>query len=50
MPAFPTMALTPAESANGSLPDYLGIGEVVNNNVNQPVNALPFRAYALIWT
>lgn len=56
-PVFPRMVLTGNDCQPGSLADYLGVG--TNKDINQDttdathenfaVNALPFRAYSLIW-
>lgn len=43
---FPTIALTNSNGGVGSLADYLGI---VGTAVTQAYNALPFRAYAMIY-
>lgn len=44
---FPYMSMLTAESAIGTLSDYLGVPPSIPNNFQ--VSALPFRAYALIW-
>lgn len=43
----PTKSLTVAQTAIGLLPDYLGIPPQVSGTIE--VNALPFRAYQMIW-
>lgn len=47
VPAFPTINLNSTFSAIGTLSDYLGVPPVPSGVM--AVNALPFRAYQLIW-
>lgn len=42
---FPTITFASTDPAVGSLGDYLG----VPTNCDEPVSALPFRGYSLIW-
>lgn len=42
---FPTITFTGSDPVVGSLADYLGIP----TNCDEPVSALPFRGYSLIW-
>lgn len=46
LPAFPTITMPGGGAVIGSLADYLGIPTAVASLV---VNAMPFRAYDLIW-
>lgn len=50
-PQFPTITMQPQHLNYGSLADHLGVGvkSDVTSNVITAVNALPFRAYQLIW-
>jgi hypothetical protein len=44
-----TDLFTQGVGSNGDLPDYMGIPKVDDNIENVNINALPFRAYHLIW-
>jgi hypothetical protein len=49
-PVFTTSQLiSNSAGGNGSLADYLGLPTLNSNVVSESVNALPFRAYSLIW-
>lgn len=47
-PVFPKVRIAVDNGGNGSLADYLGVGQHRSTNFSY-VNALPFRAYNLIW-
>jgi len=46
---IPQVTFTNAQILAGTLPNYFGIGRAVNGSVPQPVNALPFRCFNLIY-
>lgn len=50
-PVFPKISIGSEFARAGSLADHLGVGRALagDSNSAQLVNALPFRAYALIW-